>query len=259
MKYLQMQIEVLRDAFRRYYAIKAFPAGENAAIFEKIETDINTYAKIQSANCYQKKECKCNDQKSCNRFFPGKKSEQLFASRKQLSQLLYARSEKDSFYPGFIRLCCLFTEIQELPQYETDSPAETVPSPLVGKWKYTCTSFDKSYQHGGEFVIKPLNNGRLKLNGLRMWKGIRDTEEKSWNKIYYSETEYTQWRSVFIFEIDTENFVFEYEVPQKNGVLVGYCKCTFINSNGEIQKVNGDFYELNSLITGQIVFEKIIN
>jgi hypothetical protein len=257
MKYQPQQLEVLRDAFRKYYGVNSFPAGENATVYENIETDINAYAKKQAAICYDEKKCKCNDLKNCTRFYPDKKSERLFASRKQLSQLLYKKSDKDSFYPGFIKLCCLFAEIKELPNAESEINVDAGISPLLGKWKYTCTSFDKSYQHGGEFVIKTQNNGRLKLNGQRMWRGLRDAEEKSWNRTYYDETEYTQWRSVFIFEIDTENFAFEYEVPQKNGLLVGYCKCTFVNAEGEHSKVNGDFYELNSPITGQIVFEKI--
>jgi hypothetical protein len=250
-------LEVLRNAFRKHYATKAFPAGENATIYETIETDIDDYVKKRASNCYEEKKCSCNNSKICTRYYPDKKSERLFASRKQLSQLLYAKSEKDSFYPGFIKLCCLFTDIQELPPTQSDISKEVGVSPLVGKWKYSCTSFDKSYQHGGEFVIKIQNNGRLKLNGQRMWKGLRDGEEKSWTRTYYDETEYTQWRSVFLFEIDDENFAFEYEVPQKNGLLVGYCKCSFVNAIGEIPKVNGDFYELNSPITGQIVFEKI--
>jgi hypothetical protein len=276
MKYSSEQLKTLRTAFQERFYQLDFPAGENSSIYEKIEIELDNFIEAQTEACRDKGLCRCIGEKVCSMYFPEKKSEQLFASRKQLSQLLYAKSGKDSFFPGFIRLCCLFSGMDELhPVAKSDSETNSLPkvagkegkitanpktdsnSRLAGKWKYTCTSFDKSYQHGGIFIIKPLPNGKLKLQGQRMWKGLRSDEGKKWDRIYYEETEYTQWRSVYIYEIDSENFAFEYEVPQNTGVLTGYCRCSLIDSNEINEKFNGDFFELNSLINGQIVFEKI--
>lgn len=36
---------------------------------------------------------------------------------------------------------------------------------LEGKWKYICTSFDGTYQHGGRLVVQKEKDGSLVLNG----------------------------------------------------------------------------------------------
>lgn len=60
---------------------------------------------------------------------------------------------------------------------------------LEGKWKYICTSFDGSYQHGGRFIVQKEADGSLILNGERMWKDIKDTSGKWHNKVY-EESDY---------------------------------------------------------------------
>jgi hypothetical protein len=271
MKYSHFDIGLLREGFAMKYRQKTFPAGENGTIYLTIEDALNDFVEGQTLKCHKKSKCKCSSPRACLQFFPPKKSDRMFASKKQLSQLLYHKSDKDSFYPGFIRLCCLFLGIeliqpvqdeQEISTHAfaskpfTQSHAASPPEPLLGTWKYTCTSFDKSYQHGGEFVINKLPDGKMKLSGFRMWRGTKNDKTKQWERTYYDESEYTQWRSVFILMIDDHHFAFEYEVPQKVGVLMGYCKCAFISLSDEKLKVMGDFYELNSPVTGQIVFEK---
>lgn len=271
MRYSRSQLDSLRQAFAKKYRQSSFPAGENGTIYLTIEDALNDFVEVQSLKCHKKSKCKCSGPRTCQQFFPTKKSDRMFASKKQLSQLLYHKSDKDSFYPGFIKLCCIYMGIEPFqPEFdeEASSSASTAPvvkpknqspsppEPLLGTWKYTCTSFDKSYQHGGEFVINKLPDGKMKLSGFRMWRGTKNDKTKQWERTYYDESEYTQWRSVFILMIDDHNFAFEYEVPQQVGVLMGYCKCAFISLTDDKLKVMGDFYELNSPVTGQIVFEK---
>jgi len=271
MRYSRIQLDSVRQAFAKKYRQKSFPAGENGTIYMSIEEDLNHYVELQSEKCHKKGKCKCSAPGSCQQFFPSKKSDRMYASRKQLSQLLYHKSDKDSFYPGFIKLCCMFVDMQLIELITDDESSQPLSikrstsvsansqdlyEPLVGTWKYYCTSFDKSYQHGGEFVINRMADGKLTLKGFRMWRGVKNEKTKAWDRTYYEETEYTQWRSVFILMIDEYNFAFEYEVPQQIGVLMGYCKCTFISLSDPKLKVMGDFYELNSPVTGQIVFEK---
>lgn len=270
MQYPQDQLESLRKAFQRKYKGEKFPSGETNSIYSNIKSELEDFAKKQSGVCFSKKSKKCNciSAKECKSYFPIKKSERLYASTRQLSQLLYSNSKTTRFWPGFIKLCCLFVKIPvlipletETPQVlkglETEAPSTVRTSPLVGKWKYACTSFDLLYQHGGEFTIGPQSNGKLKLKGYRMWKKLRKAEGSRWKIIKYDELEYTHWSSVFIFEIDKEKFAFEYEIPQQNGNLRGYCSCTLKHSEDGTLKAEGRFYELNKLITGTIRFDKI--
>jgi hypothetical protein len=131
---------------------------------------------------------------------------------------------------------------------------------LVGKWKYICTSFDGSYQHGGRFIVQKEKDGSLILNGERMWRDIKDTLFDGWIEKTYEESEYLLWHTNWIFVRNKTQMNFEYHIPMQDREIIGYCT-GIINSmeNSEVTSVKGQFYVLNQvpILTGQIIFKRV--
>ena len=129
---------------------------------------------------------------------------------------------------------------------------------LEGKWKYICTSFDGSYQHGGRFQVQKASDGSLYLIGERMWRDTYDSISKSWVNKDFNEADYLQWRTNWIYVNKDSEMYFEYEIPtQKNGKISGYCSGTITSQNGKVEYVKGNFYVLNAeqILKGQIIFK----
>ena len=130
---------------------------------------------------------------------------------------------------------------------------------LEGKWKYICTSFDGSYQHGGRFSVQKERDGSLILNGERMWRDTKDTISNKWTDKNYAESDYLQWHTNWIFVKNDLKINFEYEIPMKDRTVTGYCTGIIDAKNGKVQSVKGNFYVLNDtpILTGQIIFKKV--
>ncbi len=130
---------------------------------------------------------------------------------------------------------------------------------LEGKWKYICTSYDGSYQHGGRFVVQKEPSGSLILNGDRMWRDEYDSVTKEWKCVNYKESDYKSWKTNWIYIKDNTQMMFEYEL-QVDQTVKGYCTGV-INENdkGEVKAVDGWFYVLGQKnpLYGKILFKKV--
>lgn len=128
---------------------------------------------------------------------------------------------------------------------------------LEGKWKYICTSFDGSYQHGGRFFVQKEKDGTLILNGERMWRDEKDSLG-SWHDMDFEESDYLQWHSSWIFVRNSAEICFEYIIPTGKDDIIGYCKGVLNSQNGKIVFVKGNFYVLKPpILNGQIIFKRV--
>lgn len=129
---------------------------------------------------------------------------------------------------------------------------------LEGKWKYICTSFDGSYQHGGRFTVQKQKDGSLILNGERIWSDTKDTLN-NWICKTYPESEYLHWFTNWIFVKDDSKMNFEYVIPMQDRTVTGYCTGIIDAEDKQVKSVKGNFYVLNDtpILTGQIIFRKV--
>jgi hypothetical protein len=128
---------------------------------------------------------------------------------------------------------------------------------LEGKWKYICTSFDGSYQHGGRFTVQKEPDGSLILNGQRMWKDTQDTLTKAWTNKEFNEAEYMNWHTNWIFVRNKTQMNFEYYIPAQE--KTGYCTGIINSENDKVVSVTGEFYVLKQtpILNGQITFKRV--
>jgi hypothetical protein len=132
---------------------------------------------------------------------------------------------------------------------------------LEGKWKYICTSFDGSYQHGGRFKVQKDKDGTLYLVGERMWRDTKDTTTGIWTNKEYLESDYLQWHTNWIFVNKSSQMNFEYEIPTQTANILGYCSGRIYAEKDTVEYVKGNFYVLNEnpILTGQIIFKRVTN
>ncbi|MEI6684057.1 MAG: hypothetical protein WCO44_15610 [Bacteroidota bacterium] len=130
---------------------------------------------------------------------------------------------------------------------------------LEGKWKYICTSYDGTYQHGGRFIVQKEPSGSLILNGDRMWRDEYDSVTKKWRCVNYKESDYKSWKTNWISIQNNTQMMFEYEL-QLDKTIKGYCTGVIIeNNHGEVKAVEGWFYILGQKnpLYGKILFKKV--
>ena len=132
---------------------------------------------------------------------------------------------------------------------------------LEGKWKYICTSFDGSYQHGGRFKVQKDKDGALYLVGERMWRDTKDAITGTWTNKEYLESDYLQWHTNWIFVNKNSQMNFEYEIPTQKANILGYCSGRIYSEKDTVEYVKGNFYVLNEnpILTGQIIFKRVTN
>jgi hypothetical protein len=130
---------------------------------------------------------------------------------------------------------------------------------LEGRWKYICTSFDGTYQHGGRFQVQKEKDGTLYLVGERMWRDSYDTLTKTWKNKDFNESDYLQWHTNWIYVKNNAKMNFEYEIPMQKGNILGYCTGDITSQNGKVEYVKGNFYVLNAeeILKGQIIFKTV--
>jgi hypothetical protein len=130
---------------------------------------------------------------------------------------------------------------------------------LQGKWKYICTSFDGTYQHGGRFEVQKGRDGSLFLSGERMWRDTEDTLTGKWNNRNYTESEYLQWYTNWIYVNNSSQMNFEYVIPTKTKNILGYCTGRILSNKKLVEYVKGNFYVLTEtpILTGQIIFKRV--
>lgn len=267
------QIETLRLCFREKYKID-FPSTENSEIYERVKNEMDNFLEDKLSECFDNKSkqgCNCISVQKCKKFQSEKPSEQFAASQKQLSQILYNRSEKNTFWIGFIKFCCIFCSInyEEFVSTSQNTKGTLVGSKslmnkltddfiLEGKWKYMCTSFNHDYQHGGRFTIMRTKEGYLVLHGQRMWRDTINKNTNEWECIVYKESEYLEWKTVFIFMKNESEIYMEYIIPERSGTTNGYMRCHIIDIE-EVTTIYGNFYVLTQELNGTIIFRKVTN
>lgn len=130
---------------------------------------------------------------------------------------------------------------------------------IEGKWKYICTSFDGTYQHGGRLIIQKSSDGSFILNGERTWRDTKDTISGKWTYNVYRESDYGQWSSTWIFVKNNSVIRFEYEMPMQSITVKGYCTGIVNSKDNMAQEIKGNFYVLNNkpILTGQIIFKRV--
>lgn len=130
---------------------------------------------------------------------------------------------------------------------------------LEGKWKYICSSFDGSYQHGGRFYVEKASDGYLVLHGERMWKDTKDLKTNIWTCRNFKQSDFLQWHTNWIFVKNSSQIYFEYEIPMQTNTATGYCSGEIYPEHNHVQSVQGNFYVLNNvpILTGQIYFKKV--
>ncbi len=131
---------------------------------------------------------------------------------------------------------------------------------LNGKYKYLCTSFDGTYQHGGRIIVQKGADGSLVLHGERMWKDIKDTITNKWHDSNFAEGNYLQWSSDWIYVINDSKINFEYEISSQNNLIKGYCTGDILtDEKGKVQSLTGNFYVLNSkpILNGSMLFQAV--
>lgn len=131
---------------------------------------------------------------------------------------------------------------------------------LSGKWKYICTSFDGSYQHGGRFEVRADDDGALFLSGERMWRDTKDAMTGNWTCRSYKESDFLQWHSNWIFVRNNTQMNFEYTIPMVDREVKGYATGAISTDvEGRVTHVRGQFYVLNNMpvLTGQIIFRRV--
>lgn len=128
---------------------------------------------------------------------------------------------------------------------------------LEGKWKYICTSFDGSYQHGGRFTVQKEPDGSLILSGQRMWKDTLNTLTNTWFNKDFNEAEYMNWHTNWIFVRNNTQMNFEYHIPSLE--KTGYCTGIINSENDKVISVTGEFYVLKQtpVLNGQITFKRV--
>lgn len=130
---------------------------------------------------------------------------------------------------------------------------------LEGKWKYICTSFDGTYQHGGRLVVQKEKDGSLVLNGERMWRDTKDTLTQKWTCKNFEESDYLFWNTNWILVRNDTQINFEYKIPMKDRDVIGYCSGIIDSDDGKVVCIKGNFYVINQspILTGQIIFKRV--
>ncbi|MCW3101698.1 MAG: hypothetical protein JWO09_138 [Bacteroidetes bacterium] len=153
------------------------------------------------------------------------------------------------------------TYIASPPKTPTEAQLQNVRNlSIEGRWKYVCTDYNDLYQHGGRFEVIKQDNGALQLRGERMWKDIYDTVKHAWNCNDFKGNEIIPWNSIWIYVHDKTQFNMEYEMIDHSIVKKGYCTATIIADKGDVQKIEGYFYQLlptTPLLAGRVAFEKV--
>src|SRR6202000_1250881 len=114
-----------------------------------------------------------------------------------------------------------------------------------GRWKYICTSFDGTYQHGGRLTVQKQSDGSLSLDGERMWKDTQDTLKHVWTYINFAPGNYLDWDSDWILVRNNTSINFEYKIQMQDKEVIGYCSGTIYSKKDTALEIKGHFYVVN--------------
>lgn len=151
----------------------------------------------------------------------------------------------------------IFTGYMALPSKSAQQQG-LVNVTLAGHWKYICTAFDGSYQHGGRLTVDKDEDGLLSLVGERMWRDNKDSTG-TWINTNFKESDFLQWHTTWINVRKNREISFEYRIPTQDRDILGYCTGHITTEKDTVVRVMGQFYVLNErpILTGQIIFKKV--
>jgi hypothetical protein len=117
MQLCENQINKLRAGYyQKFGGEKNFPTNDENPLYKDLEKELLAYVQQIKNSCFSNCNKNCTSSEECRNEKNKITRYALTASRKQLSQLLHqpspnVKTQHDSFYEGFVELCCRFIGI----------------------------------------------------------------------------------------------------------------------------------------------------